>query len=172
MVAVKVLGGWADRSGGARRRFEAEAQAISSLNHPNICTLYDVGRQDDIDFLVMEYVEGETLAERLKRGPLPYADVLRVWIEVASALAYAHSRGVVHRDLKPGNIVLTAAGAKLVDFGLARWEQEAEMLNSVQPASVDASLTVTGLILGTPQYMAPEQIERRTVDARTSPPVS
>jgi len=170
-VAVKILAAGLMHQAEIRRRFETEAQAISKLNHPHICTLYDIGAEGDIDYLVMEYLEGQTLAERLKRGPLPYAETVRVALEVASALAYAHARGVVHRDLKPGNIMLTALGAKLLDFGLARWEQEAELLDAVMPAGrpqgPDAALTVTGLILGTPQYMAPEQIERRTMDART-----
>src|ERR1019366_313628 len=155
------------RKAGIRRRFEAEAQAISCLNHPNICTLYDIGHHAGVDYLVMEYLEGQTLAKRLKQGPVPYPELLRMATEVSGALAYAHDRGVVHRDVKPANIMLTAFGVKLLDFGLARWAEEAEALGAVPLPDADSSLTVTGLILGTPQYMAPEQIERREVDART-----
>jgi hypothetical protein len=167
VVALKVLSGRLTNEAGIRRRFEAEAQAISSLNHPNICTLFDIGHHEGVDYLVMEYLEGQTLAERLKQGPVPYAELLRVAIEVSGALAYAHERGVIHRDVKPGNIMLTAFGAKLLDFGLARWAEEAEALSAVPLPATDSSLTITGLILGTPQYMAPEQIERREIDART-----
>jgi uncharacterized repeat protein (TIGR03803 family) len=167
VVALKVLTGRLTDQAGSRRRFEAEAQAISSLNHPNICTLYDIGHHEGIDYLVMEYLEGQTLATRLKQGPVPYAELLRVAIEVSGALAYAHEHGVIHRDVKPGNIMLTDFGAKLLDFGLARWAEEAGARNSVPLLPADSSLTVTGLILGTPQYMAPEQIERREIDART-----
>lgn len=166
VVALKVLSGRLMEQAGIRRRFEAEAQAISSLNHPHICTLYDIGHHEDVDYLVMEFLEGQTLAELLKQGPVPYAELLRIATEVSGALAYAHDHGVIHRDVKPGNIMLTAFGAKLLDFGLARWEQEAEAL-SAMPLPADCSMTVTALILGTPQYMAPEQIERREIDART-----
>jgi uncharacterized repeat protein (TIGR03803 family) len=166
VVALKVLAARLIEQTGIRNRFQAEAQAISSLNHPNICKLYDVGHQEDIDYLVMEYLEGQTLAARLKQGPLPYAELLRVAIEVAVALDYAHSHGVIHRDVKPGNIMLTAFGAKLLDFGLARFGPLGEVAGAIQQAS-NSSLTLTGLVLGTPQYMAPEQIARREVDART-----
>jgi TolB-like protein/Tfp pilus assembly protein PilF len=149
---------------GTRGRFEREARAISSLNHPNICTLFDIGSQDELDFLVMEYLEGQTLATRLKQSPLPYAAMLRVALEVTGALAYAHGCGVIHRDVKPANIMLTTFGAKLLDFGLARWGQEA--LGAIFPPA-DSSVSVSGMILGTPRYMSPEQIERREVDART-----
>ena len=164
-VALKILAGRLLEQAGTRGRFEAEAQAISSLNHPNICTLYDIGRHEDVDYLVMEYLHGQTLAERLKQGPVPYAELLRVAVEVSGALAYAHARGVIHRDVKPSNIMLTTFGAKLLDFGLARWEREAEVLDAIP--LTDSAFTVTGLILGTPQYMAPEQIERGEINART-----
>jgi len=163
-VALKILTGDLLGRGGARRRFEREARAISSLNHPNICTLYDIGRQDGPDYLVMEYLDGQTLATRLGRGPLPYADMLRVAIEVCGALAYAHAHGVIHRDVKPANIMLTAFGAKLLDFGLARWGREAF---AAVPLAADSSVSASGTILGTPRYMSPEQIARRDVDART-----
>ncbi len=119
-VAVKVLPGHLASSPELRQRFEREARAVSSLNHPHICTLHDVGREGDTDFLVMEHMEGETLAARLERGPLPVDLLLRTGIEIADALDRAHRSGIVHRDLKPGNVMLTKTGAKLMDFGLAR----------------------------------------------------
>ena len=131
IVALKILSARVMGQSGMRRRFETEAQTISSLNHPNICTLHDIGRENDIDYLVMEYVEGNTLAACLNAGPLPYRDVLHIAIEVSEALDYAHQHGVIHRDLKPRNIMLTERGAKLVDFGLARWRPEAEELGVV-----------------------------------------
>jgi serine/threonine-protein kinase len=131
-------------------RFEREARAISSLNHPNICTLFDIGP----DYLVMELLEGETLAARLKKGPLPREQALRYATQIASALSAAHERGIVHRDLKPGNIMLTKSGAKVLDFGLATWEG-------------DDSLTGSRVVMGTPAYMAPEQREGKPSDART-----
>src|SRR5271168_5371699 len=119
-VAVKILPGHLSDNIEAKQRFEREARAISSLNHPNICTLHDIGHQDGIDFLVMEYLEGETLADRLRKGPLPTELVLRYGIEICEGLERAHKSGVVHRDLKPGNVMLTKTGAKLMDFGLAK----------------------------------------------------
>jgi serine/threonine protein kinase len=119
-VAIKVLP--ADRAGDPqfRERFEREARAVAALNHPHICTLHDVGRQGDTSFLVMEHLEGETLAARIARGPLPWEQGVRLAVEIASALAAAHRAGIVHRDLKPANVMLTKAGAKLLDFGLAK----------------------------------------------------
>jgi Tol biopolymer transport system component/predicted Ser/Thr protein kinase len=169
IVAIKVLPTHlADRSE-LRERFEREAKTIASLNHPHICTLHDIGQQDGIDFLVMEYLEGETLAQRLLKGSLPLEQVLRYAIEIADALDKAHRKGVTHRDLKPGNIMLTKSGTKLLDFGLAKLKQE------VAPANVPLSdlptandpLTAEGSIVGTMQYMAPEQLEGKEVDART-----
>src|SRR5208283_3310000 len=119
-VAIKILPAHLSSNSEARQRFEREARAISSLNHPNICTLYDVGHQDGIDYLVMEFLEGETLASRLARGPLPPDQVLKYGIEICDGLERAHKTGVIHRDLKPGNIMLTKTGAKLMDFGLAK----------------------------------------------------
>src|ERR1700733_11253853 len=116
-VAVKILPSHLSDNLEAKQRFEREARAISALNHPNICTLYDVGHQDGIDYLVMEYLEGETLADRLRKGPLPVEQVLRYGIEICEGLEKAHRGGVIHRDLKPGNIMLTKTGAKLMDFG-------------------------------------------------------
>ena len=147
-----------------RERFEREARAVSSLNHPHICTLHDVGQQDGIDYLVMEYLEGETLAQRLKKGPLPLDQALRYAIEIAGALDHAHRHGVIHRDLKPGNIMLTKAGAKVLDFGLAKVHAAAATPNVTQPTN---TLTEEGVILGTLQYMAPEQLEGKEADARS-----
>ncbi|HLM81564.1 MAG TPA: serine/threonine-protein kinase, partial [Terriglobales bacterium] len=119
-VAIKILPSHLSDDAMRRQRFEREAKAVSSLNHPHICTLYDVGRQDGVDFIVMEYVEGVTLAARLEKGPLPTVEVLEYGIQLASALDKAHRNGVTHRDLKPGNIMLTKSGTKLLDFGLAK----------------------------------------------------
>ena len=170
-VAVKVLPETRAGSVDMRQRFEREARAISALQHPHICTLHDVGREGDTDFLVMELLEGESLAARLLRGAMPLEQVLRVGREMAEALDYAHRRGIVHRDLKPGNVMLTRAGAKLLDFGLARVHapDSAAVSRSVlagQPTQ-DRPLTAEGTILGTFQYMAPEQLEGREADART-----
>ena len=123
-VAIKVLPPHFSENAEMKQRFEREAQTIASLNHPNICTLYDVGRQDGTDFLVMEYLEGETLAQPLSRGALPLDAALKVGIAIADALDKAHGKGVTHRDLKPGNVMLTEGGAKLLDFGLAKLSQQ------------------------------------------------
>jgi predicted Ser/Thr protein kinase len=169
IVAIKVLPTHlADRSE-LRERFEREARTIASLNHPHICTLHDIGQQDGADYLVMEYLEGETLAQRLQKGPLPLEQVLQCAIEIADALDKAHRKGVTHRDLKPGNIMLTKTGTKLLDFGLAKLKQEATPANvplSELPTANDP-LTAEGSIVGTLQYMAPEQLEGKEVDART-----
>jgi serine/threonine protein kinase/Tol biopolymer transport system component len=169
IVAIKVLPTHlADRSE-LRERFEREARTIASLNHPHICVLHDIGHQDGVDFLVMEYLEGETLAQRLQKGSLPIQQVLQYAIEIADALDKAHRKGITHRDLKPGNIMLTKSGTKLLDFGLAKLKQEAvpanEQLTDI-PTAKDP-LTAQGTILGTLQYMAPEQVEGKEVDART-----
>src|SRR5215510_13527779 len=123
-VAIKVLPLHFSENSEMKQRFEREAQTIAALNHPHICTLYDVGRQEGTHFLVMEYLEGETLAQRLTRGALPLDEALRVAIEIADALDKAHGQGVTHRDLKPGNVMLTQSGAKLLDFGLAKLQQQ------------------------------------------------
>jgi serine/threonine-protein kinase len=169
IVAIKVLPPHlADRSE-LRERFEREAKTIASLNHPHICVLHDIGQQDGIDYLVMEYLEGETLAQRLHKGPLPLEQVLQFAVEIADALDKAHRKGVTHRDLKPGNIMLTKSGTKLLDFGLAKLKQEVAPANvqlSQLPTASDP-LTAQGTIVGTLQYMAPEQLEGKEVDART-----
>ena len=167
-VAIKVLP--AHRSGTAevRARFEREAKAVSKLNHPHICTLHDVGREGDTDYIVMEHLEGETLAARLAQGPLPANEVTRVAIEIADALDAAHREGFVHRDLKPGNIMLTKSGAKLLDFGLARTTASDHSNTDLsQSPTVSQPLTAEGTIVGTFQYMAPEQLEGVEADART-----
>jgi serine/threonine protein kinase len=167
-VAIKVLSEDVAGDTDFKARFDREARAISSLTHPHICTLYDVGHQNGTDYLVMEYLEGETLSERLARGALPFADALACALEISGALEKAHRQGIVHRDLKPGNIMLTRGGAKLLDFGLAKLRPAtlaAEAATHAQTAS--APLTGQGGILGTPQYMAPEQLEGRDADART-----
>ena len=169
IVAIKVLPTHLADRPELRGRFEREAKTIASLNHPHICTLYDTGHQDEIDFLVMEYLEGETLAQRLVKGSLPMEQVLRYAIEISDALDKAHRKGVTHRDLKPGNIMLTKTGTKLLDFGLAKLKQEVVPANvplSDLPTAKDP-LTAQGTLLGTLQYMAPEQLEGKEVDART-----
>ena len=167
-VAIKVMPPHLATDPQLRQRFEREARAVSSLSHPHICALYDIGHQDGVDYLVMEYLEGQTLAERLKQGPLPADQALRCAMEMADALDKAHRQGVVHRDLKPGNIMLTKAGAKLLDFGLAKTA-------GLSPNAPDAAtsptlakaLTAQGTIVGTFQYMAPEQLEGQEADARS-----
>ena len=167
-VAIKVLLAHVADDPDLRQRFEREAKTISSLNHPHICTLHDIGQQDGIDYLVMEYLEGETLAQRLTKGPLPLDQVLRYATEIADALDKAHRKGITHRDLKPGNIMLTKAGTKLLDFGLAKLrDPKTAGLSLSQRPTQSASLTGEGKILGTLQYMAPEQLEGKDADART-----
>ncbi len=168
-VAVKVLPEHVAAQPEARQRFEREARAVSSLNHPHICILHDIGRQDATDYLVMEFLEGETLGARLATGPLPPDQLLRYAVEVADALGAAHRQGVYHRDLKPGNVMLTKAGSKLLDFGLAklRGPQAASSSLSQLPTEAAAGLTAKGTILGTFQYMAPEQLEGKEADARS-----
>jgi eukaryotic-like serine/threonine-protein kinase len=170
IVAIKILPDHLASRAELRERFEREAKTIASLNHPHICTLYDVGQQDGTDYLVMEYLEGETLAERLKKGPLPLAQVLRYAIEIADALDKAHRTGITHRDLKPSNIMLTKSGTKLLDFGLAKLRQDAAPGSPLsQLPTANEGITAQGTILGTLQYMAPEQVEGKTdeIDART-----
>src|SRR6202165_2255444 len=168
IVAIKVLPTHLADRAELRERFEREAKAISSLNHPHICTLYDVGHQDGIDYLVMEYVEGETLATRLAKGPLPLDQVLRYAIEIADALDKAHRKGVTHRDLKPGNIMLTKSASNLLDLGLAKLREDAAPATPLsQMPTGKQPITAQGTILGTLQYMAPEQLEGKEADART-----
>ncbi len=190
IVAIKVIAGAAALDPSFRDRFDREARAISALDHPNICTLYDVGHEAGTDFLVMQYLEGETLADRLARGarpktdgsgaaaspvtsstlskgPLPIDLALRYGAEIAAALDAAHRRGIVHRDLKPGNIMLTKTGIKLLDFGLAKLAEQEAISGLADLATKSVPLTATGSIVGTLNYMSPEQLEGGTIDART-----
>jgi Tol biopolymer transport system component len=167
VVAIKILPEHISAKPQARERFEREARAVSSLNHPHICTLYDVGHQDGVDYLVMEYLEGETLAHRLRKGPLPPGQVMQCAIQITEALDTAHKHGVIHRDLKPGNIMLTKAGVKLLDFGLAKVRAAEAVAGVTALPTETAPLTAEGTILGTLQYMGPEQLEGKDADART-----
>src|SRR5215510_14709007 len=155
IVAVKILSAHLAQNHEMRQRFEREARAVSSLSHSNICALYDVGHEDGIDYLVMEFVDGESLADRLSKGPLPLDQVLKYSIQIADALDKAHRNGIVHRDLKPANIMITKSGAKLLDFGLAKLEDgngsSASGLSNV--ATERVSLTGEGSILATFQHM-------------------
>ncbi|HKS73907.1 MAG TPA: protein kinase [Terriglobales bacterium] len=179
-VAIKVLPQHVSTDPDLKQRFEREAKTISSLQHANICTLHDIGHQDGVDFLVMEYLEGETLAARLNRGPLPTDQVLRIATEVADALEKAHRQGIVHRDLKPGNIMLTKSGAKLMDFGLAKSTsvfQTKSAESSLTPSTPTMNMSVLsapagpltqqGMVVGTFQYMAPEVLQGQPADARS-----
>ena len=166
-VAIKVMPEHFAKDPTRRERFEREARAVSSLNHPNMCTLYDIGEHDGIDFIVMEYIEGETLASRLDQGALPLERALQVGMQIADGLDKAHRTGIVHRDLKPGNIMLTKDGAKLLDFGLAKlMAPDSDVAESLLDTE-DKQLTTEGTLLGTVQYMAPEQLEGMEADART-----
>lgn len=167
-VAVKALHTRVADNPDLKERFEREAKAIASLNHPNICTLYDIGSDNGADYLVMEYIEGETLSTRLSKGPLPSDELLEIAIQIADALDKAHRQGLVHRDLKPGNVMLTKNGAKLLDFGLAKFTPEAGVVMDVTSAETRTTpLTTQGAIIGTLQYMAPEQLEGVEADARS-----
>ncbi len=176
-VAIKVLASHLSSSPELKQRMEREARAISSLNHPNICHLYDIGSQDGTDYLVMEFLEGETLADRLRKGAIPLNEVYRIGMAIAEALAIAHRQNIVHRDLKPGNVMLTPGGAKLMDFGLAKPVGLPTVASGTVPAftalptmsgpSPMSPLTTAGSIVGTIQYMSPEQIEGKEADARS-----
>ncbi len=183
IVAIKVLPKQFQSDSDLKVRFEREARAISSLQHAHICTLFDVGHQDGIEYLVMEYLEGETLAARLLKGPLPPDQVLMIAVEIADALDKAHRHGIVHRDLKPGNIMLTKSGAKLMDFGLAKGHGSSATMsagsiggpltpstptmNVASLTSPAGPLTQKGMIVGTFQYMAPEVLQGAEADARS-----
>ena len=168
-VAIKVLPPQFMHTPEMKQRFDREAQVIAGLNHPNICTLFDIGREGDTDFLVMEYLEGETLAARIAAGALSLDEALKVAIQIADALDRAHGQGIIHRDLKPGNVMLTQKGAKLLDFGLAKLQAPAQAAAAGAMFVSGASMNTTapGMIIGTMQYMAPEQLEGKEADART-----
>jgi len=180
-VAIKVLPSHLSSDPELKERFQREARAISSLNHGHICTLHDLGEQGGIDFLVMEFLEGETLQQRLQRGPLPLKQVLEYGIQIAEGLDLAHQAGIAHRDLKPGNIMLTKSGAKLLDFGLAKPVSASvtgsALSSSLTPStptmtvaamSVQSSpLTQRGMMVGTFQYLAPEVLHGKEADARS-----
>jgi serine/threonine protein kinase len=169
-VAVKVLRAELAADPERRARFEREARAIAALSHPHICTVHDVGRHEEIDYLVMEYLDGETLAARLThaKGPLPIEQVLTIGSDIADALDKAHRAGIIHRDLKPANVMLTKSGAKLLDFGLAKLRGPAAPITmSSMTGMATATPTATGTILGTIHYMAPEQVEGRDADTRS-----
>jgi hypothetical protein len=165
-VAIKVLPAQLTADPDARERFDREARSIAALSHPHICSLYDVGREDGTDFLVMEYLEGETLAQVLARGKLPLDRALTYADQIAAALAAAHGASIVHRDLKPGNIMITRSGAKLLDFGLAK-ARKTSPFGAVEETISDRGLTRSGMLVGTLQYMAPEQLDGLEADART-----
>ena len=171
-VAIKVLSPHLAGTSEARARFEREARAVSSLNHPHICALYDVGRENGVDFLVLEKIEGETLAARLTRGPLPTDQVLKLGIQIADALDRAHRSGLVHRDLKPGNVMIAKSGAKLMDFGLAcltppsRSAHDQALARTLSPSEAQP-VTANGTMVGTSQYMAPEVLEGKPADSRS-----
>jgi eukaryotic-like serine/threonine-protein kinase len=177
-VAIKVLPAHLSSDPGLKQRLERESRAISALQHPNICTLFDVGSQDGVDFLVMELLDGETLAARLAKGPLPLAQAVTVGIEIAQALEKAHRQGIIHRDLKPANIMLTKSGAKLMDFGLAKPElaitgatggltPSTPTMSFASLTSAASPLTQKGSIVGTFQYLAPEVLQGEEADARS-----
>src|SRR5438552_923994 len=167
-VAIKILPESLAADPQFRERFDREARAISHLTHPHVCVLHDIGHQDGTDFLVLEYLEGETLAERLKRGALPLDQALSLAIQIASALGQAHRAGITHRDLKPGNVMVTKAGAKLLDFGLAKTAAPAVSGAGLSMLpTTPRGITAQGTILGTFQYMAPEQVEGKEADARS-----
>jgi len=165
-VAIKILPAKIADNPEFKERFDREAKAISSLNHANICTLYDIGQENGIDYLVMEFLEGETLSERLSRGPIPYDEMIQIAVQIASGLDSAHLQGLIHRDLKPGNVMLTSEGTKLLDFGLAKAQFNG---GAVEGTAITQTTPLTGAntILGTMQYMAPEQLEGKEADARS-----
>ena len=166
-VAIKVLPEHVAADPDLKQRFEREAKTVAGLSHPHICPVFDVGSQDGIDYLVMEYLDGETLAQRLENGALPLDQALQIAIEIADGLDTAHRQGITHRDLKPGNIMLTKAGAKLLDFGLAKLKPPEQAGGPSDLPTQPADLTQKGTILGTFQYMAPEQLECQAADHRT-----
>jgi Tol biopolymer transport system component len=171
IVALKVLPAHLAESAERRQRFEREARAVSALSHPHVCALYDVGQHDGTPYLVMEYLEGETLTERIARGPVPLEQLLRIAAEIAAGLDAAHRSGIVHRDLKPGNVLLTRSGVKLLDFGLAKIVAPPfggiSELSTLPTEAATSALTGRGVVMGTVPYMSPEQLEGKEADARS-----
>jgi Tol biopolymer transport system component len=168
VIALKLLPPHWAQDPAMKQRFEREARIIASLNHPNICVLHDIGQQAGRDFLVMEFLEGETLAARLERGPIPWEEACMLALRIADALDKAHRKGVVHRDLKPANVILTMAGPKLLDFGLAKWTLTPASPHATSSQAVTlTNVTTPGTLIGTLQYMAPEQLEGTEADTRT-----
>src|SRR5690348_7540319 len=165
-VAIKVLPSEVSQRPDLRERLEQEARSVASLSHPHICALYDIGHHNGIDFLVLEYLEGVTLEHALEKGPLRPEEVLTYGIQIADALNNAHRQGITHRDLKPSNIMLTKSGAKLLDFGLAKVRSEPAK-GVTEITAEDRKLTAEGTVIGTLPYMAPEELEGRTADARS-----
>src|SRR5689334_1721005 len=166
-VAIKILSKEMNADPARKLRFEREAKTVSGLNHPNICVLYDVGSQDGVDYLVMECVAGETLAKRIEKGPLPLEQLLKYAAQVADALDKAHRAGIVHRDLKPSNVMLTSSGAKLLDFGLAKPATTPASLATLTVSASATPVTQEGTVVGTFQYMSPEQVEGQELDGRS-----
>ena len=170
-VAIKVLSAHLELAPRGQERFEREARAISKLSHPHICALHDVGAASvagrEVSYLVLELLDGETLAAMLARGPLPVAQALEFAMDIADALATAHTQGIVHRDLKPSNVMVTRSGVKLLDFGLAQLRLPARASDGFSATSSDSPLISAGMVFGTLPYMSPEQVEGRTVDARS-----
>jgi len=167
IVAIKVLPSHVASDPDLKQRFEREAKTLAALSHPHICPVFDVGQQDGIDFLVMEYLDGQTLAQRLEKGALPLDQALQYGIQIADALDKAHRKGIIHRDLKPGNVMLTKSGVKLLDFGLAKLQPAGAVAGMSVAATITSPLTAQGTILGTLHYMAPEQVEGKEADARS-----
>jgi len=167
IVAIKVMPVSLADKPDLKQRFDREARAISSLNHPNICTLFDVGHENGTDYLVMEFIEGETLSERLSKGPMQLDEMLRIATQIVDALVRAHDQGLIHRDLKPGNVMLTKEGAKILDFGLAKLSMDKETQGPAMSITRSTPLTSEGSIIGTMQYMSPEQLEGKEADPRS-----
>src|SRR5687768_16238215 len=166
IVAIKMLSPATLNQPDARARFKREALAIAAINHPHICTIHDIGDKDGVDFIVMEYVDGETLSARLGRGALPVGEAIACARDVAAAVAAAHRRNVIHRDLKPSNIMLTKSGAKLLDFGLAKLHKSTEIVVDEMPTKT-RDISDAGAVVGTLRYMAPELMKGRDADARS-----
>jgi serine/threonine protein kinase len=166
-VAIKVLPPEFASRPDWKQRFEREAQTIASLNHPHICTLHDIGQQDGIDYLVMEFLEGQTMAKQLEKGAVPLDQALKIAIDIADALDKAHRQGIVHRDLKPANVMLTKSGVKLLDFGLAKLISEQQFSHLSDAPTLVSITSPSAVVLGTPAYMSPEQIEGKDADTRS-----